>query len=201
MATNNLAKSSFIFFLSHRKNAYKTENWRHVFSQWYLDKNGFIDENGIKYYSREQYMMYQKAKLFNDKIIMEKVLDTIDDQIIDILNNKKTKKDYEQMISKLMGDIKSFGKDVKKFNQKTWDIKKYDIVKNGNYLHFNQNKEMKEILLKTDDKQIVEASSKDNIWGIGYDESNALDHYDHWGENLLGKAIMETRKLLQSHNL
>ena len=167
-----------------------------IFSQWYLDENGFTDENNITYYSREQYMMYQKAKLFDDKELMEKIMDKIDEEIIDILRKKKTKKDRDQMINKLMKDIKSYGRDVKKFNQKIWDEKKYDIVKRGNYLHFSQNKVMQKILLNTGNKYIAEASPYDKIWGIGYGANNALEHISFWGQNLLGKAIMDVRKEL-----
>lgn len=40
-------------------------------SNWYLSD---FEVNGIKYSSMEQYMMYQKAVLFNDNVIAEQVI-------------------------------------------------------------------------------------------------------------------------------
>ena len=52
-----------IFFWSQEK----TLNNYNVFSQWYKSK--FEDEQGVKYVNCEQYMMAQKAKLFEDENI------------------------------------------------------------------------------------------------------------------------------------
>jgi len=59
---------------------------------------------------------------------------------------------------------------------------------------------LKEKLLATDDKILVEVNPRDNIWGIGMDEDNP-DIYDEtkWrGLNLLGKVLMEVRDELKS---
>ena len=42
-------------------------------SNWYLSDFGV---NGIRYSSMEQYMMYQKALLFDDMEIAEQIMDT-----------------------------------------------------------------------------------------------------------------------------
>ena len=53
-----------------------------------------------------------------------------------------------------------------------WDNNKHDIVLNGNIAKFTQNENLKEYILKTKDKIIVEASPYDNIWGIGIREDH-----------------------------
>jgi ribA/ribD-fused uncharacterized protein len=72
---------------------------------------------------------------------------------------------------------------------------KYSIVLNGNYHKFAQNKEMREALLATGDKILVEASPLDTVWAIGYSEKNPnAANPAHWrGLNLLGFALMEVR--------
>ena len=42
-----------------------------------------------------------------------------------------------------------------------------------------------------------QASPKDRIWGVGFDAANAEANRDGWGENRLGKAIMNVREKLQ----
>lgn len=151
--------------------------WGSIFSQWNSNKTDgkkfqFEDENGKKFSSCEQYMMYGKALLFNDQETANR-----------IMNIKDVK------------EIKQLGREVKNFDNKIWDDNKFDIVVKGNYLKFTQNKEFKRELLKYKDKEFVEASPKDRIWGIGlhYDDVLALDKKNWKGENLLGKAITKVK--------
>ena len=135
-------------------------------------------EEDITYYSCEQYMMAKKAKLFND----EKV--------------------YNMIMSEEYPSVqKELGKMVSNFNQVVWDKHKFDIVVNANYLKFTQDETLKELLLDTGDKTIVEASPYDTIWGIGLscDDDRVLDESKWEGENLLGKAIMKVRKILNEN--
>jgi predicted NAD-dependent protein-ADP-ribosyltransferase YbiA (DUF1768 family) len=54
-------------------------------------------------------------------------------------------------------------------------------------------------LLSTGDREIVEASPEDNIWGIGLHETNPLAwNKTTWrGTNWLGLAIMQVRETLK----
>jgi len=181
---------STIYFWSHGKNKYTVEQWRHIFSQWYKhsfkgDKDTYIydltgihpDYNNlihdITFNCREQWMMIHKAILFNDMEMYSKIM--------------KCKRSYY---------IKKLGRRVKNFEQSEWDKWKYQSVVNGNYLQFSQDENLKEILLNTDSRELVEASPLDKIWGIGFGEKSAEQNREKWGSNLLGKALMEVRATL-----
>jgi len=56
---------------------------------------------------------------------------------------------------------------------------------------------LKEILLGTGSKVIVEASPSDRIWGIGFDAEYAEGREEEWGANKLGEALMRVRKKLK----
>lgn len=129
------------------------------------------------YYYAEQYMMAEKAHLFNDKEILLKIMESKDPK-----------------------EMKALGKKVRNFNQELWDKAKYAIVLNANYFKFSQNKAMRDFLLNTGDKILVEASPLDTIWGIGLGEENEKSHNPNlWrGQNLLGFALMEVRDDLRN---
>lgn len=140
-------------------------------SQWFVSQ--FTDEAGITYNCAEQYMMYQKAILFKDKEIAQKILAETSPKI-----------------------IKAFGRHVANFDPAVWDKSKFDIVRTGNYLKFTQNKELKQKLLETKDAVLAEASPYDCVWGIGLSAADAASYPNSaWrGENLLGKALMAVRE-------
>jgi len=48
-------------------------------------------------------------------------------------------------------------------------------------------------LLATGERELVEASPMDRIWGVGFAERNAGANRQRWGLNLLGKALMDVR--------
>ena len=133
-----------------------------------------IDPNtGITYCCAEQWMMRQKALLFDDMEIAERIM-------------KAAKPKEHQDLGKL----------VKGFDREVWDANKYNIVANGNWLKFTQNTYLlKELLDLPHNKIFVEASPIDLVWGVGLDENNPkIDDERNWrGQNLLGKVITETR--------
>lgn len=157
---------NYIFF-------WKSES---IFSQWY--SCNFIDLDNT-YSSTEQYMMYQKAKLFNDLEIANKILKT---------NNPRT--------------IKMYGRKVKNFNENIWIKNRENIVYNGNLLKFQQNKYLQKELLKTNNKILVEASPYDKIWGIGMNKNHKdiLDKTKWKGLNLLGICLMKVRETINNSN-
>jgi hypothetical protein len=146
-------------------------------SQWHPSQFISNDDENIREYSNaEQYMMAQKALLFGDIRIFNLILKTTEPRV-----------------------IKNLGRQVKNFDNKVWDKHKYDIVVKCNQYKFSQNPSLQKLLIDTGNLILVEASPFDKVWGIGFDAETALDNIDKWGENLLGKALMEVRsKLKQS---
>lgn len=82
---------------------------------------------------------------------------------------------------------------MKDFDEETWKENRYRIVKEANILKFTQHSDLKEKLLATKGKMLVEASPRDRIWGIGYGAKNALANKESWGLNLLGLVLVEIR--------
>ncbi|KAI1110896.1 DUF1768-domain-containing protein [Nemania sp. NC0429] len=52
----------------------------------------------------------------------------------------------------------------------------------------------RDALLATGDRELVEASPRDRIWGVGFGARNAPANRNRWGLNLLGKCLMEVRE-------
>lgn len=150
--------------------------WKNsIFSQWFSSP---FTVNNIEYCCAEQYMMAEKARLFNDDETLEK-----------ILNTKDPKK------------MKQLGRSVKNFDVDSWIDNSLDIVVNGNYYKFNQNPEMKKKLLETGDKIIAEASPYDSIWGIGMSENDPkILIISEWGQNKLGVALMKVREMFNLYS-
>lgn len=89
--------------------------------------------------------------------------------------------------------IRDLGRKIPNFSQEVWEQHRFGIVAEGSYLKFSQNKDLKEKLLATGNQELVEASPRDRIWGVGFGAKNAGDNRSRWGLNLLGKALMEAR--------
>ena len=169
---NSKQTEKYIFFWGHTEKK-EGELTKSCLSQWY-DCSFEID--GILYSTAEQYMMSQKALLFNDNETNLKIMES------------KAPKKYKQL-----------GRQVKNFSPKLWDEKKFDIVVKGNLAKFSQNENLKQFLLNTKDKILAEASPYDKIWGIGMAQDDKdIYNPDKWkGENLLGKALMKVREIIK----
>lgn len=63
---------------------------------------------------------------------------------------------------------------------------------------YKQNPDMKEVLLATKGKTLVEASPRDRLWGVGLGQGNQKIHdKTKWrGKNLLGYILTEVRDQL-----
>lgn len=142
------------------------------FSQW---AKSIFTVDGVRYSSAEQYMMAQKALLFEDKETYIKIM--------------STSKPSEQ---------KAFGKLVKGFVKETWETECKDIVFRGNYAKFTQNEDLYADLMDTIGTELVEASPVDPIWGIGLNENDprAWEKETWQGTNWLGEAITAVRNKL-----
>ena len=84
------------------------------------------------------------------------------------------------------------------FSAEIWDRNCYTVVKRGIRAKFQQNDEIKRILLDTGNAVLVEASPLDRIWGVGVGAEKAVNVRTWRGKNLLGRALMEIRMDLKA---
>jgi ribA/ribD-fused uncharacterized protein len=94
-------------------------------------------------------------------------------------------------------DIKALGRQIPGFDDTVWKRERMNIVTRGTYLKFTQSENLKAQLLATGDKELVEASPRDRIWGVGFGAKQAPLKREKWGANLLGKALMEVRSRIR----
>lgn len=133
----------------------------------------FTDQNGSKYSSIYQYIMSQKALLFKDQEIYNKIMKSTD-----------------------ASEMKKLGRQIKNFNQDKWNESVDEIVYQGNLYKFDQNKELKEVLLNfPPDSIFVYASHENEMYGIqiNSDDPKANDPLKWGGYNKLGFQITKVR--------
>jgi len=148
--------------------------WGSEFSNWFSCEFQYKDQ---VFTNSEQAFMWEKAMFFGDEDIAAKILK---------FNSNPRKS-------------KELGRQVKNFNADQWMTQGYHVMIDVNLAKFEQNPCLKEILLSTGNKTIVEASPYDSLWGIGmmWDNEDCLDESKWKGLNLLGKALMDVRKMLR----
>lgn len=144
------------------------------FSQWWAGHP--FELEGTHYATAEHFMMAEKARLFGDAETLAEIL-----------------------VAKSPAIAKKLGRKVSGFDDARWLAARWDIVVRGNMAKFSQHADLKEFLLHTGDRVIVEASPYDRIWGIGMaaTDANAEKPAQWKGLNLLGFALMEVRERLR----
>ena len=138
-------------------------------SQWWSSK---FEVDGVEYCCAEQFMMAEKARMFGDEEMLQKIMETT-----------------------IPKEMKGYGRAVRGFEKERWDAACYEIVRRGNEAKFSQNPELWEFLRRTKNRILVEASPMDRIWGIGMGKDNpdAQCPLKWRGTNLLGFALTEVR--------
>lgn len=161
----------FLFFWGHHpaKDGSVTQS---CFSQWWQAP---FETDGDTYLTAEHWMMAQKAKLFGDMETAGKIL-----------------------LAQTPAEAKKLGRLVQNFDPAVWDAHKCRIVEKGNYYKFSAYPALREFLLKTENRVLVEASPVDPVWGIGLTADHpGIENPFNWrGENLLGYALMQVRDQL-----
>lgn len=141
-------------------------------------------------------MMFSKALLFSDTPTAQKIL--------------STKNPREQ---------KKYGREVKNFDEAKWKEAREEIVETGCFWKFGyremegkgeggkwglgkkvqeERMRIRGLLLGTGERELVEASPYDWIWGVGFKEADAEERREEWGENLLGKCLMRVQERLRN---
>lgn len=161
----------FVFFYSHTPTRIDRVG-KSCLSQWY---ERAFEHQGIRYPTAEHWMMAEKARLFEDEKRRKLILRTASAKA-----------------------VKAFGRSIENFDEETWRDNRERIVKNGNYLKFNQHPALRAYLLDTGKRILVEASPYDKIWGIGMKATeDGVEEPANWrGANLLGYALMAVRDRL-----
>lgn len=158
----------YVFFWGHQlhKNG---QIGKQSLSQWFPSP---FTVDGVTYPTAEHFMMAEKARLFGDEEIREKIL-----------------------LAQGPDVAKKFGKLVRGFDEEKWRLNRFEIIIRGNQAKFEQIKQLKQFLLETKEKVLVEASPYDQVWGIGMSENDPRStNPEQWkGLNLLGFALMVVR--------
>ncbi len=133
---------------------------------------------GRTYRNTEQYMMAEKAKLFQDQATHNLI-----------------------MACDTPARAKELGRQVKGFDEKVWEQHRYRIVVAGNLNKFSQCREHWGWLNQTNNNILVETSPYDEIWGVGFLKNDRRLFYpSEWpGLNLLGIALMDVRRYLYAN--
>ena len=177
----DISPSSFMGREKHSKKSIRPPVFFHheyeephgYLSQWYI--SSFADKSTNQTYNcAEQYMMHQKAVSRGDEATAADILST----------------PYPK-------EQKDLGRSVANWDDEAWDEIKEKVVEEGSYLKFSQNRELREKLLMTGDRELVEASASDRVWGVGFNAKSALSRREEWGTNLLGKCLMKARERIR----
>jgi hypothetical protein len=163
----------YLFFWGHQPQP-DGSTGKGCFSQWWPAE---FTMDGVTYPSAEHFMMTAKARLFGDGDMAERI-----------------------PLAPHPQEAKALGRQVRGFDEQSWAQHRFDLVVAGNVAKFGQNRELRDYLLTTGDRVLVEASPRDRVWGIGMGAGNELaTSPEHWrGLNLLGFALMEARHQLRA---
>jgi ribA/ribD-fused uncharacterized protein len=142
-------------------------------SQWWPSP---FTVDGVEYATAEHWMMASKARLFGD--------DAAERAAVEAANPALAKK---------------AGRLVRDFDDAVWERERFGIVVDGSVQKFGADEGLRDYLLGTGERVLVEASPMDRTWGIGLaaTDERAQDPATWRGLNLLGYALMEARGRLR----
>ena len=127
---------------------------------------------GEEFHCSEQFIQWKKATYFKDRITERRILNC---------SNALT--------------CKETARDIKGFNKDEWDSNAEELCYEGIKQKFKQNPHLKDVLLDTGNKTLVE-SCLDNVWGTGktLSDPDCLTSSE-WidGVGILGKILMKVR--------
>jgi ribA/ribD-fused uncharacterized protein len=143
-------------------------------SQWWPTA---FTVDGVCYASAEHYMMAAKARLSGDTEAAAKIV-----------------------AAPHPGVAKALGRQVRGFSEQQWAEDRFAVVVAGNLAKFDQHPQLRDFLVGTGGRVLVEASPRDRVWGIGLAASDErVGSPERWlGLNLLGFALMEVRRQLSA---
>ncbi len=142
-------------------------------SQWWPSP---FTVDGVRYATAEHWMIAGKARLFGD-----------------------AEAEARAVAARGPAQAKAVGRLVGGFDDDVWRRERFALVVAGSAHKFGQDPALRDYLLGTGERVLVEASPRDRIWGIGLaaDDPRAADPASWRGLNLLGFALMEARARLR----
>ncbi|KAH8165044.1 hypothetical protein CIB48_g3183 [Xylaria polymorpha] len=178
-------------------------------SQWYTSHPFRDREDPAKIYATaEHYMMHQKALLFGDAEAAAAILEATSPRDVKALGRAVRgfdqavwERERERIVregswckfslpvvdeSEEGGEGK--GKEGEEEELRAWSLG------DGADAPTMRAASLRDVLLATGDRELVEASPFDRIWGVGFAAKNAPGRRNKWGMNLLGKCLMEVRE-------
>jgi ribA/ribD-fused uncharacterized protein len=129
--------------------------------------------DGNKFGCTEQYYQYNKAKMLGEDEIAQKILET-SDPLVQHRLGKHTKR-----------------------NETKWnnDVAKL-VMEEGIKAKFEQNKHLKNALIATGNKMLIQCNQYDRLWsnGLKLNHKDAPDRTKWVGENVLGEILVAIRE-------
>ncbi len=85
------------------------------------------------------------------------------------------------------------------FDDEVWARERFAVVTDASLAKFSAHPDLRDYLVRTGDRVLVEASPLDRVWGIGLAAADprAADPASWRGLNLLGFALMAARSRLR----
>ena len=125
----------------------------------------------------EQFYMSKKAERFNDYVTRNKIMSTTNPREINYLS-----------------------KHIANFNQENWNEISSEIMATAVNAKFEQNRKLQDLLMKTGNSILAEASPTDKEWGVGIamSDERVFDQSKWLGSNKLGKILMACRDRLRN---
>ena len=120
----------------------------------------------------EQYYQLKKSEFFSDRQTSQSIMETSNPS-----------------------EMKRLGAKVKDFNQERWETVCVEMMQVGNLAKFTQNEQMRDKLIATETKTLVESSSIDLFWGsgIGLHQKDTMNREKWTGQNKMGEVLCKVR--------
>ncbi len=149
-----------------------------------------FEVHGHTFWTNEQFFMWVKATIMGDEVRAYLILQTKSPGSCKRLGRKVGSPhnaiwtDEMQLVSK-----------VGAWDEEKWNTHRLKAMTIGLIHKFEQNEHLMEALMATGTRELVEASPKDRIWGVGRSADELRAGASRRGRNLLGRALMDVRSL------
>lgn len=150
--------------------------WRGPFSNWHPAPIKDPLLNNLSFASSEHAFMYRKAQFSNDHETAANILHYGTDPAA----------------------AKRLGRLIVGFDERAWSCVREGIMTYVCLLKYQQNPDLRAVLLLTENRVLVEASPYDGVWGIKLSVEDAAAGKPWDGLNLLGECLMKVREMVRA---